>query len=47
MQMTEQEYKDLMAQFYFLGDKIDPVYKREADKLIESIEKEYRQYVKK
>ena len=26
MQMTEQEFKDLMAHFYFLGDKIDPVY---------------------
>lgn len=32
MQMTEQEFKDLMAHFYFLGDKIDPVYKRETDK---------------
>lgn len=37
MQMTEQEFKDLMAHFYFLGDKID----------IENIEKEYKQYVKK
>lgn len=35
MQMTEQEFKDLMAHFYFLGDKIDPVYKRETDKVIE------------
>lgn len=34
MQMTEQEFKDLMAHFYFLGDKIDPVYKRETDKVI-------------
>jgi hypothetical protein len=47
MQMTEQEFKDLMAHFYFLGDKIDPVYKRETDKVIENIEKEYKQYVKK
>lgn len=47
MQMTEQEFKDLMAHFYFLGDKIDPVYKRETDKAIENIEKEYKQYVKK
>lgn len=46
-QMTEQEFKDLMAHFYFLGDKIDPVYKRETDKVIENIEKEYKQYVKK
>lgn len=47
MQMTEQEFKDLMSHFYFLGDKIDPVYKRETDKVIENIEKEYKQYVKK
>lgn len=30
MQMTQTEYDELMAHFYFLGDKIDPVYKREA-----------------
>ena len=47
MQMTEAEYKELMAHFYFLGDKIDPVYKREPDKVIERIEEEYKQYVKK
>ena len=47
MQMTEQEFKDLMAHFHFLGDKIDPVYQRETDKVIENIEKEYKQYVKK
>lgn len=47
MQMTEAEYEELMAHFYFLGDKIDPVYKRETDKVIERLEKEYKQYVKK
>lgn len=47
MQMTEAEYKELMAHFYFLGDKIDPVYKQETEKVIERLEEEYRQYVKK
>lgn len=47
MQMTEREYEELMAHFYFLGDKIDPVYKRETDRVIERIEEEYKQYVKR
>lgn len=37
MQMTEQEYKDLMAHFY----------RRETDRVIERLEEEYKQYVKK
>lgn len=47
MQMTEQEYKDLMAHFYFLNDKVDDVYRRETDRVIERLEEEYKQYVKK
>lgn len=47
MQMTEQEYKDLMAHFYFLNDKVDDVYRRETDRVIELLEEEYKQYVKK
>ena len=47
MQMTEAEYKELMANFYFLNDKVDDVYRRETDKVIERIEEEYKQYVKK
>lgn len=47
MQMTEQEYKDLMARFYFLNDKVDDVYRRETDRVIERLEEEYKQYVKK
>lgn len=27
MQMTEAEYKELMAHFYFLNDKVDDVYR--------------------
>ena len=37
MQMTEQEYKDLMAHFYFLNDKVDDVYRRETDRVIENL----------
>lgn len=47
MQMTEAEYKELMAHFHFLNDKVDDVYRRETDKVIERIEEEYKQYVKK
>lgn len=47
MQMTEAEYKELMAHFYFLNDKVDDVYRRETDKVIERIEEEYKQYAKK
>lgn len=47
MQMTEQEYKDLMAHFQFLNDKVDDVYRRETDRVIERLEEEYKQYVKK
>lgn len=47
MQMTEAECKELMAHFYFLNDKVDDVYRRETDKVIERIEEEYKQYVKK
>lgn len=47
MQMTEAEYEELMAHFYFLGDKIDPVYKRETDMVIERLKEEYKQHVKK
>lgn len=47
MQMTEQEYEDLMAHFYFLNDKVDDVYRRETDRVIERLEEEYKQYVKK
>jgi hypothetical protein len=47
MQMTEQEYKDLMAHFCFLNDKVDDVYRRETDRVIERLEEEYKQYVKK
>lgn len=28
MQMTEAEYKELMAHFYFVNDKVDDVYRR-------------------
>ena len=45
MQMTEAEYKELMAHFYFLNDKVDDVYRRETDKVIERIEEEYKQYI--
>lgn len=34
MQMTEAEYKELMARFYFLNDKVDDVYRRETDKVM-------------
>ena len=47
MQMTEAEYEELMAHFYFLGDKIDPVYKRETDMVIERLKEEYKQHVQK
>lgn len=36
MQMTEAEYKELMAHLYFLNDKV-----------IKRLEEEYKQYVKK
>ena len=47
MQMTAQEYKDLMAHFYFLNDKVDSVYKRETDAVVKRLEDEYKKYVKK
>lgn len=47
MQMTQAEYDELMSHFYFLGDKIDPVYKRETDRVIERIEQEYKKHINK
>lgn len=47
MQMTEQEYKELIGHLEFLGDKVDAVYKRETDAVIERLKDEYKQYVKR
>lgn len=45
MKMTEEEYDDLMAHFDFLGDKIEPCYKRETDAVIRRLKDEYREHI--
>lgn len=47
MKMTEQEYKELMAHFYFLEDKVEACYKRETERVLENLEEEYKKYVVK
>lgn len=47
MKMTEQEYKELMAHFYFLEDKVEACYKRETERVLERLEEEYKKYVVK
>lgn len=45
MRMTEQEYKDLIAHFEFLEDKVEACYKRETEQVLERIKEEYKKYV--
>lgn len=47
MQMTKQEYDELMAHFYFLHDKVEECYKRETEAVIDRLEKEYSKYIVK
>lgn len=47
MKMTEKEYNELIAHFTFLEDKVEACYKRETEKVLENIKKEYAQYIEK
>jgi hypothetical protein len=47
MKMTEQEYKELIAHFAFLEDKVEEGYKRETSRLLERLKEEYHKYVVK
>lgn len=47
MKMTEKEYNELIARFTFLEDKVEACYKRETEKVLENIKKEYAQYIEK
>lgn len=45
MKITETEYKELIAHFEFLEDKVEDCYKRETEQVLEKIKEEYKQYV--
>lgn len=45
MKMTESEYKDLIAHFEFLNDKVEKCYKRETDAVVKKLKEEYEKYV--
>lgn len=45
MKMTVTEYKELIAHFEFLEDKVEACYKRETEQVLEKIKEEYKQYV--
>lgn len=45
MKMTEKEYKELIAHFNFLLDKVDPAFQREAEKVVERLEEDYKKYI--
>lgn len=47
MKMTKEEYNELIAHFTFLEDKVEACYKRETEKVLENIKKEYAQYIEK
>ena len=47
MKMTEKEYRDLIAHFNFLLDKADPAFQKEAEKVVERLEEEYKKYIVK
>ena len=47
MKMTEKEYKELIAHFNFLLDKVDPAFQQEAEKVVECLEEEYKQFIVK
>lgn len=41
MKMTEQEYRELIAHFEFLEDKVEKCYKRETTEVLKRLKKEY------
>lgn len=45
MKMTEQEYKELIAHFEFIEDKVEACYKRETEIVLENIKEEYKKYI--
>lgn len=45
MKMTEQEYKELIAHFEFIEDKVEACYKRETERVPENIKEEYKKYI--
>lgn len=45
MKMTEQEYKELIAHFEFIEDKVEACYKQETKRVLERLKEEYKKYV--
>lgn len=45
MKMTETEYRELIARFEFLEDKVEACYKRETEQVLENIKEEYKRYI--
>jgi len=45
MKMTEQEYKELIAHFEFLNNKVEECYKRETDAVVKRLKDEYKKYI--
>lgn len=43
--MTEEEYKELIAHFEFLNDKVESCYKRETDAVVKRLKEEYKKHV--
>lgn len=47
MTMTQKEYKELIAHFEFLNDKVEDCYKQETNAVVERLKKEYEKFVEK
>lgn len=47
MKMTEKEYKELIAHFEFIEDKVEDCYKRETKTVLENIKEEYKKFIVK
>lgn len=45
MNMTETEYKELIAHFEFLEDKVEACYKHETEQVLENIKEEYKKHI--
>lgn len=45
MKMTETEYRELIAHFEFLEDKVEECYKHETERVLEKIKEEYKKYI--
>lgn len=46
MKLSEQEYKELIANLEYLQDKVESCYQDETKAFIENLKKEYKKHIK-